>query len=158
NFGNSTLAWSYQPPSVNNFSIAGDIEFNTGMPYNIGQTYDLFTVAMHEFGHTLGLSESNIANSVMYPTYKGVKTSLSTDDIKGIQSIYSANGLRTPDVFGALNRTFTSAASLTNLLDPLASTALVPNLDIATAGQPEDFSVIAPATTNGTMQVSVQSL
>jgi hypothetical protein len=157
NFGNSTLAWSYQPPSVNNFSIAGDIEFNTGMPYNIGQTYDLFTVAMHEFGHTLGLGESNVANSVMYSTYKGVKQSLSSDDIQGIQSIYSANGMRTPDLFGALNSSFTAAASLTNVLNPTALTALEPNLDIATAGQSEYFSVLAPQGTSGTMQISVQS-
>ncbi len=157
NFGTSTLAWSYQPPPVNNFSLAGDIVFNTGMSYNVGRTYDLFTVAMHEFGHTLGLGQSSVGGSVMYPTYTGVKQGLASDDIAGIRSIYSANAPRTSDLFDALNSNFTAAASLTNLVDPIALTALEPNLDIATAGQSEYFSVVAPVGTNGTMQVSVQS-
>ncbi len=38
-FGNSTLAQAYLPPSVNNYSIAGDIQFNTGQTFNIGSTY-----------------------------------------------------------------------------------------------------------------------
>ena len=43
--GVSTLAWSFQPPPVNNTSLAGDIQFNTGEAFNIGATYDLNTVA-----------------------------------------------------------------------------------------------------------------
>ncbi len=75
NFGSSTLAWSFQPPSVNNYSIAGDIEINTGMTWNIGQTYDLFTVAAHEVGHALGLGEGTVSGSIMYPTYHGEEDS-----------------------------------------------------------------------------------
>ena len=90
NFGCSTLALTYQPPPVNNFSIAGDMTFNTGQSFNIGSTYDLFTVAMHEFGHALGLNESSVSNAVMYGTYTGKKTGLASDDIAGIRSIYSA--------------------------------------------------------------------
>ena len=93
NFGSSTLALTYQPPSANNFSIAGDVTFNTGQSFNIGSTYDLFTVAMHEFGHALGLNESSVSSAVEYPTYTGRKTALASDDIAGIRSIYSANGL-----------------------------------------------------------------
>ena len=102
NFGSSTLAWSYQPPPVNNYSIAGDIEINTGMTWNIGQTYDLFTVAAHEVGHALGLGESSTsAADIMYPTYTGKKTALAADDIAGIQSIYGVPGagrLRRPQL------------------------------------------------------------
>jgi hypothetical protein len=157
-FGSSTLAWSYQPPSVNNFSIAGDITFNTAVGWNIGQTYDLFTVAAHEFGHTLGLGESSVSNSLEYPMYTGVKQGLASDDIAGIRSIYSANGPRTADYFGGLNNLVVSAADLTNVLDPTALTALVPNLNIAAPGQSEYFTAIAPVGTSGTMQVTAQSL
>jgi hypothetical protein len=158
NFGSSTLAWSFQPPSVNNYSIAGDINFNTGMTFNIGSTYDLFTVAAHEIGHALGLGESSSSSAATeWPVYTGRKPSLSTDDIAGIRSIYSANGPRTPDFYGGLNSTIATAASLTNLINPTALTALVPNLDIAAAGRAEYFTAIAPVGTTGPMQVQVQS-
>ena len=156
NFGSSTLAWSYQPPPVNNYSLAGDIEINTGMTWNIGQTYDLFSVAAHEFGHALGLGESSTSTAnIMYPTYTGKKVALAPDDIAGIDSIYG--GPRAPDVYGGLNFSFLTAANLDNLINPNALTGLAYNLDIANLGQSEYFSVDAPAGTNGPMQVSVQS-
>lgn len=48
-------------------------------------------MAAHEFGHSLGLSHSNVPGALMYPTYsfKDVDSfSLSSDDIQGIQSLY----------------------------------------------------------------------
>ena len=50
NFQSSTLASAYLPPPINNYSIAGDFQFNTGQVFNIGSTSDLFTVAAHELG------------------------------------------------------------------------------------------------------------
>ena len=90
--------------------------FNTGQAFNIGSTYDLFTVAMHEFGHALGLNESSVSSAVEYPTYTGQKTGLASDDIAGIRSIYSANGPRTPDAYntnGSSNGTLSTAARST---------------------------------------------
>ncbi len=156
NFGSSTLAWSYQPPSVNNFSLAGDIEINTGMTWNIGQTYDLFTVAAHEFGHALGLGEGTVSGSMMYPTYQGKKAALAADDIAGIQSIY--DGPRQSDAYLGLNSTMPTAANLDGQINPSTLTGLAYNLDIAGPGQAEFFSVDAPAGTNGTMNLTVQSL
>jgi Matrixin len=158
NFGDSTLALTTLPPPVNNFSIAGDMMFNTGQSFNINQTYDLFTVAMHEFGHSLGLGESSVGGSVMYGTYTGEKRSLATDDIEGIQSLYS--GARTPDAYnshGASNATVSTAASINSLINYSTLTALVPNLDISTAGQKEWFSFTAPSGSAGTMELSAQS-
>ena len=51
NFGSSALGMAYMPPKDNNYSVAGDMAFNTGQPFNIGTTYDLFTAAAHEIGH-----------------------------------------------------------------------------------------------------------
>jgi Matrixin/Bacterial Ig-like domain len=160
NFGSSTLALTYQPPSANNFSIAGNMTFNTGQSFNVGSTYDLFTVAMHEFGHALGLNESSVSNAVEYGTYTGKKTGLASDDIEGIQSIYSANGPRTADAYntnGSSNRTLSTAASISSLINTSSLTALVPNLDISTAGQLEYFSFTAPSGTGSTLELDVQS-
>ena len=158
-FGSSTLAFTNYPPSVNNFSIAGDINFNTSLPFNIGSTYDLETVAAHEFGHALGLGESSTSGlDVMYPTYNGIKLNLAADDIAGIQSIYSSGLARTPDNYLAQNSSFATAANLNSTINLSSLTALQYNLDIATAGQAEFFSVDAPTGSSGLFAVTAQSL
>src|SRR5205823_5424777 len=96
NFNSNDLAQAYLPPPVNNFSVAGDLQFNTAQPFNIGQTYDLFTVAAHEFGHALGLLHSSVQQAEMFPAYTGVKWSLASDDVAGVQAIY---GPRLSDIY-----------------------------------------------------------
>ena len=91
NFGNTALASAYQPPPMNNFSIAGDITFNTG--HDLEHRHDLRPVHRRlprdrpraGLGHT-----STGGNAIMYPTYIGRKIGLAADDIAGIRSIYSA--------------------------------------------------------------------
>ncbi|XP_052045121.1 macrophage metalloelastase isoform X2 [Apodemus sylvaticus] len=54
---------------------------------------NLFLVAVHELGHSLGLQHSNNPKSIMYPTYRYLDPNtfrLSADDIHKIQSLYGA--------------------------------------------------------------------
>ncbi len=47
---------------------------------------NLFQIATHEFGHSLGLDHSNLKTSVMYPVYTySSDFKLDKDDIEGIQ-------------------------------------------------------------------------
>jgi hypothetical protein len=157
-FGDLSLARAYEPPPVNNFSLAGDIMFNTKQVFNIGSTYDLFTVASHEFGHALGLGHSTTTSlATMYASYNGVKSNLNTDDITGIQSIYG--GARSPDAYDAAgsNETFSTATNLNTLINPTSLTALVPNLDITTTSDVDDYTFSAPSGTTGTLTLNVQS-
>jgi len=100
NFGNTTLAQAYLPPPANNYSVAGDIQFNTSQTFNIGSTYDLFTVAAHEFGNALGLYHGAVG-AIMSSSYPGTLIALGTDDINGIRNIYSANAARAKDSYDA---------------------------------------------------------
>ncbi|KAM9305070.1 matrix metalloproteinase-25 [Gastrophryne carolinensis] len=61
--------------------------------YNTDRGTDVFAVAVHEFGHALGLSHSSAEGAIMRPYYQGTlgehwQYRLSPDDIEGIQALY----------------------------------------------------------------------
>ena len=51
---------------------------------------NLFQVAAHEFGHSLGLHHSDVQGALMYPFYQGYVPNfqLHSDDIAGIRAQY----------------------------------------------------------------------
>jgi hypothetical protein len=159
NFGNSALAATFMPPPINNQSTAGDVEFNTGAAFNIGSTYDLFTVAVHEIGHSLGLYHSGQNTAVMYGSYNGIKNSLTSDDTTAIRQAYSSGTPRTPDSYNVNgnNGSFGMATNLNSVFTINALTGVMSGLDITTAGQKEYFTVTAPTGTTGTFKLNVQS-
>jgi hypothetical protein len=152
NFNSSTLASAYLPPPVNNYSIAGDIQFNTGTTFNIGTTYDLFTVAAHEIGHALGLLHSTNSAAIMYATYTTKKSALNSDDISGIQAIYGG-----VPVDSVSNSTFATATNLNSQITSANLTALVTGLDLTTTSDVDYYTFTAPSGTNSSFTVTVQS-
>jgi len=85
----STLAHTYYPAPPNPEPIAGDMHFNPAESWHIGSTTDVYTVALHELGHSLGLGHTDNPADVMYPYYH-FGTPLSTNDVAGVQSMYGA--------------------------------------------------------------------
>ncbi|KAM5245966.1 LOW QUALITY PROTEIN: matrix metalloproteinase-27-like [Ctenodactylus gundi] len=85
---NGILAHAFQPGQ----GIGGDAHFDEEETWTVTtKGYNLFLVAAHEFGHSLGLSHSTDPGALMYPTYafRDPSTySLPQDDINGIQAIY----------------------------------------------------------------------
>jgi matrix metalloproteinase-14 (membrane-inserted) len=80
----------------------------------------LETVALHELGHSLGLSHSNVKGSVMYPTYAGIHVDLSDDDRAAIQELYGAPAKSTH-------------SPVTSTRPPVSTTTVVPTSDTSSA-------------------------
>ena len=144
------LAFTYLPPQLNNYDIAGDVTFNTSEPFNIGSTYDLFTVAAHEIGHSLGLSESLNPTAIEWPVYNGTFTALASDDISGIQAIYG-----TGRGAGVNDHTFATAQTVTINTSTLTAQVTTGNLVSLTDVDYYEFTV--PSGSASTATISVQS-
>ncbi|XP_030839822.1 50 kDa hatching enzyme-like [Strongylocentrotus purpuratus] len=73
----------------------GDAHFDDSETWTIGTNFgtNLFQVAAHEFGHSLGLYHSDVQAALMYPYYRGYNPNfnLDRDDIAGITSLYGRN-------------------------------------------------------------------
>ncbi len=159
-FGSSSaLATAYSPPPINNYSIAGDITFNTGQAFNIGSTYDLFTVAVHEIGHATGLLHSSQTAAVEYSSYTGVKSTLHADDISGIRDIYSSDLARSADSYdtSAANGSFSTASNITSKIDASTKAAVLVQLDVTTIADIDYYKFTAPSGGNGKLTAKIIS-
>ena len=107
---------TFVPPPANGGTDAGDILLNSNVNWQINSNYDLMTVVAHEFGHALGLGESTVSTAVMYGTYNGIKQSLASDDIAGIQSIYGTRQFDQFNTGGQRDNTYTTATNINSFI------------------------------------------
>ncbi|CAL8266910.1 unnamed protein product [Merluccius merluccius] len=92
------LAHAYLPGD----GLGGDVHFDEDEDWSFNATgFNLFAVAVHEFGHALGLPHSWDPGSVMYPTYSFLADlRLSHHDVQEAQHMYVFSQRpppRTPD-------------------------------------------------------------
>ena len=80
-----TLAHAYFPEN-------GNAHFDEDEIFSVHSTegVNLFIVAAHEFGHSIGLAHSSEFGALMYPWYQGYVPEfvLPEDDILGVQQLY----------------------------------------------------------------------
>ena len=90
-FTPGVLAHAFYPAPTAPEPIAGDIHFNDTLKWGTDdpRRWDIFSVALHELGHTLGLVHSSDPDSVMYPMYRAAVNGLSPADIEAVRSIYA---------------------------------------------------------------------
>jgi hypothetical protein len=132
---------------------SGDIRLSNAVNWGIGGKgqYDLYTVMLHEFGHSLGLPDSSDPTSVMYDDYIGPRTGLSSTDIGNLQALY---GARAPDP--SSNNSLATATPLSPLTNSTLSGVLVANADIATL-QVQDVYSFTTLLTTGSVDINVQT-
>jgi hypothetical protein len=81
------LAHTFYPVPVNPESIAGDMHLDADENWHVGGDVDIYSVALHEAGHAIGLGHSDKPGDVMYPYYRR-GMSLSANDIGAAQALY----------------------------------------------------------------------
>ncbi len=93
-FTADVLAHAFYPSPPVPEPIAGDVHFNDTLLWGVGdpRRWDVFSVALHELGHSLGLMHADDPQSVMYPMYRGVITRLADTDIRTIRQLYASAG------------------------------------------------------------------
>lgn len=89
-FDTQVLAHAFYPAPLTPESMAGDIHFNDDHAWgaNDASRYDVFSIMLHETGHSLGLTHSSDPDAVMYPMYRGISTGLTETDIAAARHLY----------------------------------------------------------------------
>jgi hypothetical protein len=84
-------------------NVGGDVHLNNAVTWADDATdifgdpdVDLFTVLLHELGHSLGLGHSTITGAVMNANYQGARRALHHDDIQAIEAIYGPAAVPEP--------------------------------------------------------------
>lgn len=125
-----TLAHTFYPSAPNPEPLAGDMHFDEAESWNIGNDVDLYSVALHELGHALGLGHSDIPGTVMYPYYRRAEE-LSQTDIEAVRTLYA-------------ERTETAAAEPTPTPTPAPTPAPAPAPTPTPAPPPSPAPAPAP--------------
>ncbi len=152
----NVLATTMLPPALNGGSNAGDIVFNKNINWTKGTGYDLLTVAVHEFGHALGMGHSLITSAEMYANYTTTKSALVADDINGAVAIYTA---RQPDAWTQTyhNTTMANAPDISSMIDSSTGQAELDSLNIVNASTANWFKVVVPSYSASTATFTMQS-
>ncbi|XP_038054882.1 72 kDa type IV collagenase-like [Patiria miniata] len=88
---NGTIAHAFVPNGLHG-DLDGDVHFDDSEVYTYygDEGYNLFQVALHELGHSLGLQHSWTEGAIMAPEYSGYMPDLKLqeDDIRAAQLLY----------------------------------------------------------------------
>ena len=127
-WGSNVLAVTLSYRSPLNFTTEADVLFNTGYTWNSYRgalqrsggttTYDFRRIALHEFGHALGLGHPDTASpaqfvgAIMNSTASDTDT-LQADDISGVKALYGTQISPPVITSNPVSRTVSTTGSFT---------------------------------------------
>jgi hypothetical protein len=137
---------STSPFSWTGTTLSGDMVFNSLQDFvrgNWAGGYDLFSVALHEAGHALGLDHSDEAGSAIRQSY-AFRSGLSAEDVAALQALY---GARLHDAFdrSGNNNTLSRADVLPRVS---GGSQLLATADLTTQNDVDFYKFHAPALTS----------
>ncbi len=132
---------------------SGDILFDSDL-LGADSPYDLFSVALHEAGHVLGLDHSDDPASPLFESYGGARPGLTAEDVARLQALY---GPRPADAFDARrpNNTLQTASPLS---PSDASGVLVADGDLSGLADVDWYQFRAPGASGLTLRLSVAGI
>ncbi|CAF0993474.1 unnamed protein product [Rotaria magnacalcarata] len=129
----SVLAHAFYPEE----HLGGDVHYDEDEDWTVYREneyglMDLFSVTVHELGHSLGLMHSNIPDAIMFPYYRGYSKSikLHSDDIAAVRKLYgdpptevlTPSSLNTDEITKETNDYSTTPPIITNTVEVAAAT------------------------------------
>ncbi len=143
------LAHTFYPAPPNPEPLAGDMHFNDANVWGIGNKVDLFSLALHETGHALGLGHSDLPSAVMYPYFK-IVSGLTPEDIAAAQMLYAARTAGTSGSVGTGTQTGSTGTGTSGASGSGTTTSGTPTGGTPAGGTPPSGTPTSGTPTGGT--------
>jgi hypothetical protein len=125
------LGHTFYPVPVSSESIAGDMHLDADENWHAGGDVDIYSVALHEAGHAIGLGHSDKIGDVMYPYYRNGRP-LSANDIGAVQALYGAvTGPGAQTTPSPVTPPIAPAPALRITLDPVPPSTQSPSFSVS---------------------------